>query len=90
MSKQNGRVEVHEFNKEKPTAGVKFVRKPIPEPGQGQVLCNVKLRPINPSDIFCMQGLYPPFPTQLPAVPGYDGEPAMLTRQGCIVAAECT
>ncbi|MCS6842590.1 MAG: zinc-dependent alcohol dehydrogenase family protein [Roseiflexus sp.] len=45
---------------------------PAPEPGPGQVLVRVQARPINPSDLFVIRGLYGALP-RLPAVPGFEG-----------------
>lgn len=45
---------------------------PAPEPGPGQVLVRVQVRPINPSDLFVIRGLYGALP-RLPAVPGFEG-----------------
>ncbi|PRW59002.1 NAD(P)-binding [Chlorella sorokiniana] len=60
-----------------PTAeeiAVAVAQQPIPEPGQGEVLVRMKLRPCNPADLFSVQGVYPGFkPDSLPAVPGLEG-----------------
>lgn len=45
---------------------------PAPQPGPGQVLVRVQVRPINPSDLFVIRGLYGALP-RLPAVPGFEG-----------------
>lgn len=45
---------------------------PAPAPGPGQVLVRVQVRPINPSDLFVIRGLYGALP-RLPAVPGFEG-----------------
>ncbi|KAL4459109.1 hypothetical protein ABPG75_013974 [Micractinium tetrahymenae] len=67
-------VQVVEFNQEHPEQAVKVVEGPVPEPGQGEVLVRVQLRPVNPADLFSVQGVYPGFkPEKLPAVPGLDG-----------------
>eukprot|EP00877_Chromochloris_zofingiensis_P013456 jgi/Chrzof1/8364/Cz03g07200.t1 len=73
MSKQNTRVEIQEFNAENPLSGVKVVQKRIPEPRADEVLVNVTLRPVNPSDVMCCMGIYPAFAKETPAVPGWDG-----------------
>ena len=39
----------------------------------GQALVRVLYRPINPSDIFCVQGTYGGWHPKLPAVPGLEG-----------------
>ncbi|KAK9845455.1 hypothetical protein WJX81_006838 [Elliptochloris bilobata] len=47
---------------------------PIPSPGDGEVLVQVYLRPVNPSDVMCIAGHYEGFkPKSFPAVPGLEG-----------------
>ena len=43
-----------------------------PEPGPGQVRLRMTHRPINPSDLYCIQGTYPIRP-ELPGSPGFEG-----------------
>src|SRR3712207_9592002 len=43
-----------------------------PEPGAGQVLVRMRARPINPSDLLTVRGLYGSLP-RLPATPGLEG-----------------
>jgi NADPH:quinone reductase-like Zn-dependent oxidoreductase len=45
---------------------------PTPEPGPGQVLIRLRARPINPSDLFTIRGIYGMLPA-LPATPGLEG-----------------
>lgn len=45
---------------------------PTPQPGPGQVLVRMRVRPINPSDLFVIRGTYGSLP-QLPATPGMEG-----------------
>ena len=45
---------------------------PTPEPGPGQALVRMRVRPINPSDLFTIRGHYGVLP-QLPATPGLEG-----------------
>ncbi|KAF6263151.1 hypothetical protein COO60DRAFT_1293128 [Scenedesmus sp. NREL 46B-D3] len=42
------------------------------EPGQGEVLVQMKYAGVNPSDVFSLMGVYPGFP-KVPGVPGFDG-----------------
>ncbi len=40
----------------------------------------VTLRPVNPADVFSLQGVYPGFrPASMPAVPGLEGEAVLRT-----------
>lgn len=67
-------VQVHQYNMEHPEQSVRVTEGPIPEPAKGQVLVRLTLRPVNPADIFSVQGVYPGFtPKELPAVPGLEG-----------------
>ena len=43
-----------------------------PQPGPGQVRLRMTHRPINPSDLYCIQGIYPILP-ELPGSPGFEG-----------------
>lgn len=47
------------------------VEVPVPEPGPGQIRMKVTARPINPSDVLNIQGLYGT-PPALPAVMGFE------------------
>ncbi len=46
--------------------------QPITAPGPGQVLLRMRVRPINPSDLFAIRGSYGVLP-RLPATPGMEG-----------------
>lgn len=52
--------------------------QPITAPGPGQVLLRMCVRPINPSDIFSIRGLYGILP-RLPATPGMEGAGVVVT-----------
>ena len=43
-----------------------------PEPGSGEVRLRMTHRPVNPSDLYCIQGTYPIRP-DLPGSPGFEG-----------------
>src|SRR3954463_3858297 len=43
-----------------------------PVPGPGEVRVRITHRPINPSDLYCVQGVYPVRP-ELPGSPGFEG-----------------
>ncbi|MEX2582858.1 MAG: zinc-dependent alcohol dehydrogenase family protein [Gemmatimonadota bacterium] len=45
---------------------------PMPEPGPGQILIRMRARPVNPSILFMIRGMYGQLPA-LPAVPGNEG-----------------
>ena len=67
---------ITKYNDEDPSASLEVIQKDIPANLQeGEVLVRLKLRPINPSDMFCMRGRYGGFtPQQLPAIPGLEGK----------------
>ncbi|EFJ44532.1 hypothetical protein VOLCADRAFT_106376 [Volvox carteri f. nagariensis] len=47
---------------------------PVPSPGAGEVLVRITARPVNPSDVFSVIGVYPGYkPKDFPAVPGLEG-----------------
>ena len=46
-------------------------------------------RPINPSDIFCCQGIYGGFRPKLPATPGLEGRPSLHHRVWLLDAGVC-
>lgn len=72
-------LQVSAHDLQNPAAGAKIVRRPLPTspPPPGHARLVVKLRPVNPSDVFSLQGVYPGFLSApgaaLPAVPGIDG-----------------
>ncbi|GIL55798.1 hypothetical protein Vafri_11325 [Volvox africanus] len=47
---------------------------PLPSPGAGEVLVRITARPVNPSDVFSVLGVYPGFkPKDFPAILGLEG-----------------
>ncbi len=53
---------------------VTIAQVPVPEPGPGEALVRINCRPVNPSDVFAVTGVYPGFvPKDFPAVPGLEG-----------------
>jgi NADPH:quinone reductase-like Zn-dependent oxidoreductase len=63
-------VRFHEFGNPAEVLRVEDVERP--EPGAGQVLVRMRARPINPSDLLTVRGLYGALPVP-PATPGLEG-----------------
>src|SRR5688572_27007692 len=63
-------VRFHEFGNPSEVLRVEEVERP--EPGAGQVLVKMRARPINPSDLLTVRGLYGSLPVP-PATPGLEG-----------------
>jgi NADPH:quinone reductase-like Zn-dependent oxidoreductase len=63
-------VRFHRFGNPAEVLKVEEIQRP--EPGAGQVLVKVRARPINPSDLLTVQGLYGSLP-EPPATPGLEG-----------------
>jgi NADPH:quinone reductase-like Zn-dependent oxidoreductase len=63
-------VRFQEFGEPSEVLRVEEVERP--EPGAGEVLVRMRVRPINPSDLLTVRGLYGILP-QLPASPGLEG-----------------
>ena len=63
-------VRFHEFGN--PAEVLRVEDVPKPEPGAGQVLVRMRARPINPSDLLTVRGLYGSLPVP-PATPGLEG-----------------
>ncbi|XP_024535476.1 enoyl-[acyl-carrier-protein] reductase, mitochondrial-like [Selaginella moellendorffii] len=66
-------IHVGAFSDGDPAAACKVVMTPTPVPGRGQVLLKVLCRPVNPSDVLCIQGRYSGVPKEFPFVPGLEG-----------------
>lgn len=75
MAKQQLAAVINKYNDDDPSASLKIIQKDVPSDlKDGEVLVRMMLRPINPSDMFCMRGRYGGFkPKSLPAVPGLEG-----------------
>lgn len=63
-------VRFHEFGNPAEVLRVEEVERPVP--GAGQVLVRMRARPINPSDLLTVRGLYGSLPVP-PATPGLEG-----------------
>lgn len=59
-----------------PADVLRVVECPKPAPGVGEVLVRMRARPIHPSDLLTVRGLYGSLPT-LPATPGVEGAGAI-------------
>ena len=51
-------VHVTKFNQDNPAAAVGLVDVKRPEPKEGEVLVHICMRPVNPADIFSLQGRF--------------------------------
>jgi NADPH:quinone reductase-like Zn-dependent oxidoreductase len=72
MAPVNKAVQIEKYSKE--FSGLQIAELPVAEPGNGEVLVHLHLRPVNPADGFTVLGVYPGFqPPSLPAVPGLEG-----------------
>lgn len=78
MGKQLAAV-INAYQDDDPSASIQVISRDVPtDLKEGEVLVRMMLRPINPSDMFCMRGRYGGFkPKKLPAVPGLEG-PTLL------------
>lgn len=76
MAKQQSAAVITKYNDDDPSASLEIIQKDVPSDlKDGEVLVRMMLRPINPSDMFCMRGRYGGFkPGSLPAVPGLEGK----------------
>jgi len=73
---KNKAVTLSGFDVENPISTISISEQPIPEPGEGQVVVRMTLRPVNPADIFSLMGVYPGFQPpegSSPIVPGLEG-----------------
>eukprot|EP00879_Flechtneria_rotunda_P014358 GHRR01014999.1.p1 GENE.GHRR01014999.1~~GHRR01014999.1.p1 ORF type:complete len:277 (+),score=108.16 GHRR01014999.1:238-1068(+) len=74
-------VELNAFSLNDLTSRAKIVQRQRRDPGAGEVEVQIKYAGVNPSDIFSVNGDYPGFTKQLPAVPGFDGM-GVVTKLG--------
>ena len=59
--------------------------KPVPRPGDGQVLVRVAAAPVNPSDLSFLRGTYG-HTKRLPVVPGFEGSGEVVAAGGGLLA----
>src|SRR5437764_9333738 len=64
---------------------VVVAEKPVPRPGNGQVLVRVAAAPVNPSDLSFMHGTYG-HRKRLPVVPGFEGSGEVVAAGGGLLA----
>ena len=72
---KNTAVTLKSFNAAAPTSTIEIKQLQIPVPQDGEVVVRLKLRPVNPADIFSLMGVYPgftPSPQQDNIVPGLE------------------
>ena len=58
-------------------------------PKKGEVLIKVEAAPLNPSDLYCMKGLYDEFDVfkfNYPTVPGWEGAGTVVASGGGMIA----
>jgi len=66
---------------EEAISGLEVVRRPVGQPGRGEVLVRMEAAPVNPSDLLFLQGLYG-VRKPLPAVPGWEGAGTVIAAGG--------
>lgn len=71
---QQTQVQVSKFSKLPRLEGVEVIKGNIPSPGEGEVLCKIYLRPVNPTDVHAVQGLRPIGPHHTPHIAGGEGQ----------------
>lgn len=79
---QQIQVQTSSFSKLPELDGLKVIKGDVPEPSDGEVLCQIYLRPINPTDVHQVQGLRPIGPHDTPHIAGGEGT-TCKRRGGC-------
>ena len=74
MVQRQTQVQVTQFSKLPKLEGLEVIQGVIPEPKEGEVLCRITLRPVNPTDVHAVQGLRPIGPHHTPHIAGGEGE----------------
>ena len=77
---QQTQIQVSYFSKLPQLDGVEVIKGDVPSPGEGEVLCQIFLRPVNPTDVHAVQGLRPIGPHHTPHIAGGEGEQATSTH----------
>lgn len=76
-------LELRDYRWEAGSLGL--VRRPVPQPGPGQVLVRMAFAPINPSDLMFVRGRYG-LRKALPVVPGFEGSGVVVGAGGGVAA----
>lgn len=74
MVQQQTQVQVTKFSRLPKLDGLEVIKGDIPEPKDGEVLCRIILRPVNPTDVHAIQGLRPIGPHHTPHIAGCEGK----------------
>lgn len=70
---------------DEPGAAPRIETRPVPRPGDGEVLVRVAASPINPSDLMMVQGLYGTG-WSFPLIPGLEGSGRVVAEGGGLLA----
>lgn len=63
---------------------LRVVERPVPRPGENEVLVRVAAAPVNPSDLMFLQGMYG-VKKRLPVVPGFEGAGEVVASGGGVL-----
>lgn len=74
LPQQQTQVQVTKFSKLPKLEGLEVIKGDVPQPKEGEVLCQIVLRPVNPTDVHAIQGLRPIGPHHTPHIAGGEGE----------------
>lgn len=66
-------VQVTKFSKLPKLEGLEVIEGDVPSPKEGEVLCQILLSPVNPTDVHAIQGLRPIGPHHTPHIAGGEG-----------------
>ncbi|KAL3147631.1 hypothetical protein ABBQ38_014681 [Trebouxia sp. C0009 RCD-2024] len=73
LPQQQTQVQVTKFSKLPKLEGLEVIKGDVPQPKEGEVLCQIVLRPVNPTDVHAIQGLRPIGPHHTPHIAGGEG-----------------
>lgn len=66
---------------------LRIVERPVPDPGENEVLVKVAASPINPSDLAFLEGLYG-FKKPTPVIPGFEGSGTVVAVGGGVTGRD--